>query len=88
MIASNILAEVNKEVKLAGAGQKKKRVLYLSFTPKNKAKVVQYSSVNRVRAAVQRFSKDLIGNLSMVRWAVNTLGSSSTSTRSDSTWPI
>ena len=51
-IAPNILAEVNKKVKLATAGQKKKRGLYLSFTDKEKAQVVLYSSVNGVRVAV------------------------------------
>ena len=59
-IAPNILAAVNKEVKLATAGQKKKQGSYLSFTSKEKARVVQYSSVNGVRAAVQPFSRDSI----------------------------
>ena len=67
-IVPNILAEVNKEVKLAVAGQKKKPGLYVSFTPKEKVRVVQYSSVNGARAAVWRFSRDLIETLSMVRY--------------------
>ena len=67
MIAPNILAEVNKEVKLAAAGQKKKQDSYLSFTPKKKARVVQYKSVNGVRAAVRQFTRDSTENLSMVR---------------------
>ena len=67
-IAPNVLAVVNKEVKLAAAGQKKMRGLYSSFTctPKEKARVVQYSSVNGIQAAVQQFSRDSIENLSMV----------------------
>ena len=47
-IAPNTLAKVNEEVKLAAAGQKKKRDSYLSFTPTEKAQVVQYSSVSVV----------------------------------------
>ena len=45
MIASNILAEVKKEVKLAATGQKKKRGSYLSSTPTENSQVVQYSNV-------------------------------------------
>ena len=38
-IAPNTLAKVNKEVKLATTGPKKKRGSYLSFTPTEKARV-------------------------------------------------
>ena len=54
-VSPRVLAEVNKEVKLVATGQKKKRG---SFTPKQKVLVAQYSNVNGVRAAVQRFSSE------------------------------
>ena len=57
-IAPNTFAEVNKEVKLAAIGQK--RGSYLSFAPKEKVWVVQYSSVNGVWAAVRQFSTESI----------------------------
>ena len=65
-IVPNTLTEVNEEVKLATAGQKRKQGLYLSFTPTEKARVVQYINVNGVRAAIrQYYSRDSIENLSM-----------------------
>ena len=55
-IAPNILAEVNEEVKLAAASQKKKHGSHLSQVhTQEKVRVVQYSSINGIRAAVLRF---------------------------------
>ena len=51
-IAPNILAEVNKEVKLAAAGQKKNARIVSFLHRQGEAQVVLYSSVNGVRAAV------------------------------------
>ena len=56
-IALNTFAEVNEEVKLAAAGQKSEKARFV-FTPMEKARVVQYSSVGGVRTAVRRFSRD------------------------------
>ena len=53
MVSLSFLAEVSKEVKLVAAGQKKKRGSYLSFTPKQKVLVAQYSIVNDVRGGVR-----------------------------------
>ena len=53
-IAQSVLADVNKEVKLVAAGQKKKRgscKSYLSFKLEGKMQVAQYSSVSGVRSA-------------------------------------
>ena len=45
-IAPNTLTEVNEEVKLATADQKKKRGSYLSFTPMEKARLVLGTAVS------------------------------------------
>ena len=56
-IAPSVLAEVNKEVKSVAGAQKKKRGLYLFFTPEEKARVAQYAGgIHGVRAAIRRFS--------------------------------
>ena len=58
-IARSILAEVNKEVKIVTAGQKKRQdlyELYLPFTPEEKVQVAQCGSVNRVQATASSLS--------------------------------
>ena len=58
-VPPSILTEVSKEVKKAEAEERpKKRGTYLTFTAKEKARVATYGSINRARAAVERFSKE------------------------------
>ena len=58
-IAPSVLAEVKKEVNSVAGVQKKKRGLYLFFTPEEKARAAQYAGIYGVRAAVRRFSTEL-----------------------------